>query len=75
MTTFYFVRHGKTEWNLEGRYQGSHGDSPLLPESYEEIKQLAAYFNSEKIRFAKIYCSPLKRTMTTAQEINKINPD
>ncbi|MCT7791723.1 MAG: histidine phosphatase family protein, partial [Lactobacillus iners] len=18
----YFVRHGKTEWNLEGRYQG-----------------------------------------------------
>ena len=50
MTTFYFVRHGKTEWNLEGRYQGSHGDSPLLPESYEEIKQLAAYFNSEKIR-------------------------
>lgn len=71
MTTFYFVRHGKTEWNLEGRYQGSHGDSPLLSESYEEIKQLASYFNKERILFAKIYCSPLKRTMITAQEINK----
>lgn len=69
MTKLYFVRHGKTEWNLEGRYQGSKGDSPLLPESYEEIKELAAYL--KKIKFAKIYCSPLKRTMTTAREIKK----
>ncbi|MDU6444453.1 MAG: histidine phosphatase family protein, partial [Streptococcus sp.] len=20
---FYFVRHGKTQWNLEGRFQGA----------------------------------------------------
>ena len=26
----YFVRHGKTQWNLEGRFQGANGDSPLL---------------------------------------------
>ncbi|NYA65102.1 histidine phosphatase family protein, partial [Lactobacillus salivarius] len=26
MTRLFFVRHGKTEWNLEGRYQGAHGD-------------------------------------------------
>lgn len=69
MTTFYFVRHGKTEWNLEGRYQGSKGDSPLLPESYTEIKELADYLKN--INFAKIYCSPLKRTLTTAQELLK----
>ncbi|MGL5342822.1 MAG: histidine phosphatase family protein, partial [Lactococcus garvieae] len=30
----YFVRHGKTQWNLEKRLQGQKGDSPLLPESY-----------------------------------------
>ncbi|WVT92775.1 histidine phosphatase family protein, partial [Enterococcus durans] len=23
----YFTRHGKTEWNLERRFQGSNGDS------------------------------------------------
>lgn len=69
MTKFYFIRHGKTEWNLEGRYQGSRGESPLLPESYKEIKELADYLKN--IQFEKIYCSPLKRTMTTAQEIKK----
>lgn len=25
----YFTRHGKTEWNLERRFQGSNGDSPF----------------------------------------------
>ena len=46
----YFVRHGKTKWNLEGRYQGGSGNSPLLPESYEDIKKLAKALNSEKAR-------------------------
>ena len=36
----YFVRHGRTLWNLEGRFQGASGDSPLLPESIDILKQL-----------------------------------
>ena len=24
----YFVRHGRTVWNLEGRFQGAGGDYP-----------------------------------------------
>ncbi|WP_136256080.1 histidine phosphatase family protein, partial [Onishia niordana] len=36
----YFVRHGKTQWNLEKRLQGQKGDSPLLPESYEAIARV-----------------------------------
>ncbi len=36
----YFVRHGKTEWNLASRFQGGHGDSPLLPQSLEDIKKI-----------------------------------
>ena len=35
----YFVRHGRTVWNQEGRFQGASGDSPLLPESIDILKK------------------------------------
>lgn len=69
MTKIFFVRHGKTEWNLEGRYQGAHGDSPLLPQSYDEIKQLAAFL--KQYHFEHIYCSPIKRAHTTATTLQQ----
>ncbi len=49
----YFVRHGRTVWNLEGRFQGAGGDSPLLPESIETLKDLGLYLKD--IPFDKIY--------------------
>ena len=48
----YFTRHGRTEWNLEGRFQGREGDSPLLPESYAEIQKLGEYLKD--VQFAAI---------------------
>lgn len=67
MTKVYLIRHGKTEWNLESRYQGAHGDSPLLPQSYQEIKLLASYLRP--VRFAHAYASPLKRARVTAERL------
>lgn len=67
MTRIFFIRHGKTEWNLESKYQGAHGDSPLLPESYHEIKLLAASLATVKI--AHVFSSPLPRAKTTAQKL------
>lgn len=61
----YFVRHGKTEWNLEQRYQGAHGDSPLLPQSMTDLKELSNYLKDEK--FAAVYASPLKRAKISGQ--------
>jgi len=69
LTKLLFIRHGKTEWNLEGRYQGSQGDSPLLPASYEEIHQLAAAL--QPIHFSHIYASPLKRARDTAMTLKQ----
>jgi len=69
LTKLLFIRHGKTEWNLEGRYQGSQGDSPLLPASYEEIHQLAAALRP--IHFSHIYASPLKRARDTAMTLQQ----
>lgn len=69
MTNLYFVRHGKTEWNLEARYQGAHGDSPLLDQSYDEIKQLGRFLAGTQ--FAHVYASPIKRARLTAFELVK----
>jgi len=69
LTKLYFVRHGKTEWNLESRYQGAGGDSPLLPQSYDEMDMLGRHF--QKVAFAHIYASPIKRARVTAARINR----
>lgn len=66
MTKFFFVRHGKTEWNLEGRYQGAGGDSPLLPGSYHDFHSLAQYLTDHQVKFRAIFTSPLLRAQTTA---------
>ena len=67
MTRIFFIRHGKTQWNLDARYQGAHGDSPLLPESYHEIKLLANSLAAVDI--AHVFSSPLPRAKTTAQKL------
>ncbi|HFH9839065.1 TPA: histidine phosphatase family protein [Streptococcus suis] len=67
----YFVRHGKTEWNLEGRFQGASGDSPLLPESYQDLEKLGKHLS--QIPFDAIYSSDLQRAHSTAVEIAKAN--
>lgn len=68
----YFVRHGKTEWNLEGRFQGANGDSPLLESSLEHMELLAETL--AKVPFDKIYSSDLPRAYKTAKIIAKQNP-
>ncbi|MCC4421140.1 histidine phosphatase family protein [Limosilactobacillus reuteri] len=74
MTKVYLIRHGKTQWNLESRYQGAHGDSPLLKDSYREIELLAS--SLQRIPFEHAYASPLKRARITAQALlNHLNPE
>ena len=63
----YFVRHGRTLWNLEGRFQGASGDSPLLPESIDILKQLGQYL--KEIHFDTIYSSDLPRAVKSAEII------
>lgn len=67
----YFIRHGKTEWNLEGRFQGAGGDSPLLPTAIEELHVLGNHL--AKTRFDKIFSSDLSRAVKTAEIINSEN--
>ena len=63
----YFVRHGRTLWNLEGRFQGASGDSPLLSGSIDILKQLGQYL--KEIPFDTIYSSDLPRAVKSAEII------
>ena len=63
----YFVRHGRTVWNLEGRFQGAGGDSPLLPESIDTLEELGQYLKD--VSFDKIYSSDLPRAVKSAEII------
>lgn len=43
MTEFYLIRHGKTVFNQEGRFQGGKKDSALLKQSIEDAKKAGEY--------------------------------
>jgi broad specificity phosphatase PhoE len=58
----YFVRHGKTQWNLEKRLQGQKGDSPLLAESYEAIARVNKKL-SQIVQFDKVISSPSREQL------------
>ena len=70
----YFVRHGKTQWNLEGRFQGANGDSPLLEESVRDLEKLGDYLKD--IEFDAVFSSDLKvdwmPSNTTQQNLTTI---
>lgn len=71
MTTFYFVRHGKTELNLSLRFQGGDIDSPLLPIGVEQAIQAGRYLCDVSFDFAAV--STQKRAMDTANYLLKEN--
>lgn len=50
-------------------FKGSNGDSPLLPQSYEEIKAFGK--KVKYVPFKAIYSSTAKRARDTAEGINK----
>ncbi|MDI4584940.1 histidine phosphatase family protein [Oenococcus sp. UCMA 14587] len=65
MKRIFIVRHGRTEWNLEERFQGANGDSPLLESSKDDCRNLANFL--DKFAFAAVYTSPIKRARRTAE--------
>ncbi len=59
-----YLRHGKTDWNTEGRLQG-RTDVPLNEEGMAGAS--AAGEILKKYTFDAVYCSPLLRTRQTLQ--------
>ena len=60
----WLLRHGATEWALNGRHTGST-DLPLLPEGEQEARSLAPVLSQHP--FAAVFSSPLQRARRTCE--------
>ncbi len=64
LPTIYIVRHGETEWNMQGRFQGKL-DSPLTNNGVRQAQNNALFFTT-CLPIDRIYSSPLGRAQATA---------
>lgn len=67
--SFYFLRHGETDWNKEGRLQG-HIDIPLNETGRAQARLAIPIL--QKYPIDRIVSSPLSRALETAQIINAV---
>ncbi len=68
MTRIVLVRHGRTEWNKDRIFRGT-ADVPLDEQGRKEAACAAEWLKEETFHAA--YCSPLSRTVETAEIILK----
>ena len=64
-TTLILLRHGETEWNLTGRWQGQDANTLLTERGREQAQVVARRLRSYPIE--AIYSSDLSRAFETAQ--------
>jgi 2,3-bisphosphoglycerate-dependent phosphoglycerate mutase len=68
MTRILLARHGETDWNREGRWQG-HSDRPLNAAGLAQAEALARRLARDSI--AALYTSDLLRASQTAQVVSR----
>jgi 2,3-bisphosphoglycerate-dependent phosphoglycerate mutase len=66
MTELILIRHGETDWNVQGRFQGQI-DVPLNALGQRQAALTAERLARERLRFDAFYCSDLLRTRQTAE--------
>ena len=67
-TKVILIRHGETEWNLSGRWQG-HADSPLSPRGVSQAVALGERMSKESLDH--FYTSDLERAQHTSRLVGE----
>jgi broad specificity phosphatase PhoE len=68
MPSITLIRHGETDWNIEGRYQGQ-ADPPLNSQGLLQAQNLVQELRDFSLNI--LYSSPLLRTRQTADILAK----
>ena len=63
---FFIIRHGETEWNTDGRFQGQR-DTELNERGLDQSRRAADYLAGHK--FDAVVSSPLRRALILAEMI------
>jgi probable phosphoglycerate mutase len=67
----HFIRHGQTDWNTEGKIQGSV-DTELNNTGIIQAEELSRKVLELNLNISKIYTSRQKRALKTAQILSEI---
>ncbi len=67
-TRVLLIRHGETDWNAAGRWQG-HAPVPLNAEGLEQSAALGHYLAHNGYRIDVLYSSDLQRARQTAEAV------
>src|SRR5512133_3224959 len=70
MTEFWLVRHGQTDWNVHGRWQGQSPKAPGLNE-FGRTQALVVRDRLQNVPISIVYSSDLLRAQQTAELIAK----
>tara|TARA_B100000941_G_scaffold218726_1_gene161456 strand:- start:10251 stop:10955 length:705 start_codon:yes stop_codon:yes gene_type:complete len=70
-SSLVLVRHGQSEWNKQDKFTG-WVDVPLSFEGKKEAKVAGEKIKKLDISFDYLFCSILKRSIQTYQEIDKV---
>jgi phosphoserine phosphatase len=70
VTSIILCRHGETDWNTQGRYQG-RTDVPLNARGREQARALACHLADERVDV--VYSSTLERAYDTAVAIAQVH--
>lgn len=65
MSEIYLIRHGETEWNAQGRFQGKR-DSALTDNGIQQAEAIGRRLARLGLSFDAFLTSPLGRTRQTA---------